>query len=353
MYEAHLNEPVVVKARPGYDYIVKQNRYLPASQADTYGLNHPENPFITGLAIDWTTMTEAEKKLATVRLREGYHDIIKYINSVEGWCVALKRTGKMNFVSNKRSLPFTDYDSFMIEYGKLGEFHQRANEIIFNRINKKCFGDTIVGFWDGNKLRTLQFEFSTGTKDITLYDIIKQRDFKYGFTKDGTAAIMVVQGPAAKKKFIEMYQSIGIDFPILTVAEYQSFMNAWWYAYAEKCVTKDSNGIYTVDRTQFHFIDFIRGLYQNSAGPGDTVGVGNWNIRQHVAENIMASFGFKRDGNRFSYGEFYKWKPFINSDEYFRYKWYMSDLQWYRFWKFYNDDISQMKTLERLTAWLY
>ncbi len=217
-------------------------------------------------------------------------------------------------------------------------------------VSIKVDGANAYAVWDRNAEKKLwkegglnkymQFEFSTGTSLVEIYDRVKQFDFKNGFKSDGTATIHVVSSPAVKKKFLNMFESIGFDFPILTVKEYNAFMNAWWYAYEKMCVISiNPDGTYTIDRSKFNFRLFIKTLYQNAE---------TWNIDQKIAEEIMTAFGFAKDGTKLS--KRYEWIPY-GSDAYFIYGIREINRIHETFWNFLYDNGKQAKMEQKFIQW--
>ena len=96
--------------------------------------------------------------------------------------------------------------------------------------------------------------------------------------------LYVCENPADKLAYPKDRENIGFDSPILTKAEYFTLMKAWWYAYAEMT----NNGL---SRSSFSFQSFITQLHAKAT---------DWNIDAFTAQMIMGSFGYNKNGNRFT-----------------------------------------------------
>ena len=141
------------------------------------------------------------------------------------------------------------------------------------------------------KNKFIQYEFSQIKDPNDIYAIRKQLDFLMAFKRAGTSIIMVVKDPYMKKIVLEMRNSLGYDFPVLTEKEHLALENARWYAYEDMCLEFDYDGnIISVNRERFSYERFIRELYKHSDTDNDAVAY--WNIDPEIAKQIMLSFGF-------------------------------------------------------------
>ena len=150
---------------------------------------------------------------------------------------------------------------------------------------------------------------------------------------------MVVKSPAQKKLVLQMLETIGFDFPILTKAEYLALENARWHAYQDMCLIFNQDGTIDVDRNAFSYEAFIKGLYRHS-DPNDPLNK-YWNIDPKTAKDIMMSFGFVPDpstgiGTIIQVGHYEIWAEGTRNA--LPYSWSMAARlkQW--FLRYHNDD---------------
>ena len=151
-------------------------------------------------------------------------------------------------------------------------------------------------FRENGKTKILEIMLSKEKKPKSVFEFITKRDLQYGIDFHRTATILVVDYPKIKKTYLEKRKSIDLDFPILTLGEYKTFMKAWWKGYAEM----SQNGR---NRDAFNFALFIRSLYNKAL---------DWDINQKISENIMVAFGLNKKGNFFK--ENYKWVPVLKTE---------------------------------------